>query len=173
MTENINKVLEFHKTTGMKTLAKPGFLTNDRINLRMNLLQEELDELEKAAYERDIVEVLDALCDLQYILHGAVLDFGLQEVFEEACAEVHSSNMSKFCNSTWEAQESCKKYQFKGIETYYRLVNGKHIILRSADDKILKGMRFFEPRLRQIIDNFKKRLKNENTVESDQGPVAG
>jgi methylaspartate ammonia-lyase len=168
MTENINKVLEFHKTTGMETRTKPGFLSNDRISLRINLLQEELAELEEAAYKRDIVEVLDALCDLQYILHGAVLDFGLKEAFEEACAEVHESNMSKFCNSTWEAQQSCKRYQFKGIETYYRLVNGKHIILRSSDDKILKGIRFFEPRLKEIIDNLKKKLKNEDNQEAAQ-----
>ncbi len=63
--------------------------------LRLHLLQEELAELAEAMLEDDLVGCLDALCDLQYVLSGAVLSLGLQDVFDEAFAEVHRSNMSK------------------------------------------------------------------------------
>ena len=39
------------------------------------LLPEELNELKQAIEDNDLVEIADALCDLQYVLSGAVLEF--------------------------------------------------------------------------------------------------
>ena len=97
--------------------------TND---LRINLLAEELDELREALVAGDIVEVLDALTDLQYVLDGAYLSFGLHDVKDAAFAEVQRSNMSKLGE------------------------DGKPI-RRESDGKILKGPNFFEPDLSQFI----------------------
>jgi predicted HAD superfamily Cof-like phosphohydrolase len=152
---NINRVQEFHDVSGLEYRTEPGIPTSEKIDLRLDLLQEELNELTEAAYKKDIVEVLDALVDLQYILHGAILDFGLQEVFEEAEREVHESNMSKFCSNTEEARQSVFKYQAKDIEAYYKLVKGKFVIRRSMDEKVLKGLHFKSPRLKELLEKLK------------------
>lgn len=161
MRSGIDKVAEFHKVTAAPVLKNPEVPEVKRVDLRMTLLEEELKEFEEAAYKRDIVGVLDALCDLQYILNGTILEFGLQDVFEEAFTEVHASNMSKFCKTTWEAQESCKRLQLqKKVDAYYKLIGGRHVIYRSSDDKILKGMGFFEPKLKQILERSKEQTNS-------------
>lgn len=63
--------------------------------LRLALLTEELVELSEASIERDSVGALDALCDLQYVLDGTVLAYGMDRVADEAFRRVHASNMSK------------------------------------------------------------------------------
>lgn len=63
--------------------------------LRLALITEELAELAQAADERDAESALDALCDLQYVLDGTVLAFGMDGVADEAFRRVHASNMSK------------------------------------------------------------------------------
>lgn len=160
MQENIEKVAEFHKATKSPILESPAIPDMKRADLRLELLEEELKELETAAYKRDLVEVLDALCDLQYILNGTILEFGLQDVFQTAFQEVHDSNMSKFCKSTLEAQHSCFKLGDNKVEAYYKKVGPVHVIFRSSDDKILKGINFFQPKLKKILEEFKKKSQN-------------
>lgn len=63
--------------------------------LRLALITEELTELAQSLYERDAEQTLDALCDLQYVLDGSVLAFGMNDVADEAFCRVHASNMSK------------------------------------------------------------------------------
>ena len=113
--------VEDHQTTGSEQTKK----------LRMNLLQEELDELKDALENDDLQETLDALIDLQYVLDGAFLSFGLQNVKNAAFEEVHRSNMSKLG------------------------ADGKPI-RRPEDGKVLKGPDYFKPDLAQFVD-IKKR----------------
>lgn len=153
--ENIDKVADFHRATQAPILDKPEIPSMKRAELRLELLSEELQELEDAIYKsRNLTEVLDALCDLQYILNGTILEFGMKDVFQEAFDEVHASNMSKFCTSTHEAQQSCFKYSDNNVEAYYKKVGPVHVIYRSADDKTLKGINYFEPKLKAILSNF-------------------
>lgn len=63
--------------------------------LRLALITEELAELAEASLERDNEGALDALCDLQYVLDGTVLAYGMDDVADEAFRRVHASNMSK------------------------------------------------------------------------------
>lgn len=63
--------------------------------LRVKLLAEEVKELEDAFKDNNIVEVLDALTDIQYVLDGAYLACGLQNFKQTAFDEVQRSNMSK------------------------------------------------------------------------------
>jgi len=63
--------------------------------LRLQLCVEEVGELARAMHQGDLVEALDALCDMRYVADGTVLALGLRHVFSDAFDEVHRSNMSK------------------------------------------------------------------------------
>ena len=93
--KELNNVNEFHQAFGVNVLENPDIPERERCELRQNILQEEVDELKKAWEEGNIVEVADALADIHYVLMGTVLEFGLQDKYEEIFKEVHRSNMSK------------------------------------------------------------------------------
>lgn len=88
-------VAQFHETFGVPMLADPGMPPQDRAALRLSLLSEELDELRAAIAAGDIVKIADALTDLQIVLDGTFLEFGLGGLKRALVAEVHASNMSK------------------------------------------------------------------------------
>ena len=73
----LNDVAKFHDTFSLPIEEKPIIPDSKRCELRVSLLQEELNELKEAIEDNDLVEVADALCDLQYVLSGAILEFGL------------------------------------------------------------------------------------------------
>lgn len=116
----LNAVAEFHKTFKHPILSEPKIPGKERAELRVSLLAEELKELEEAIANNDLIEVADALCDLQYVLAGAVLEFGLGGKFKELFDEVQRSNMSKACKSMEEAEATIKYYQEeKGVDCFY------------------------------------------------------
>ena len=150
----LNQVAEFHQTFDAPILDKPEIPSEQRCELRVNLLQEELNELKQAIEDNDIVEIADALCDLQYVLSGAVLEFGLGEKFEELFNEVQRSNMSKACGSTQEALETLSHYKQKdGTEGNYKQINEKWVVYRNADNKVLKSVNYSPADLKSIIEN--------------------
>lgn len=88
-------VRQFHLVFGQVINYRPT-VNDDKLNwLRFNLLAKELYELSDAFTGNDPVEVLDALCDLQYVLDGAFLSLGYGDARNLAFLEVHRSNMSK------------------------------------------------------------------------------
>lgn len=152
MIENINRVEKFQKVIGMETLESPGLLANNKIDLRINNIKKEIENLENAAYIGNLRQVLRALVDIQNQLHGAVLDFGMKDIFEQAAQQVHNGNMSMFCKSTASARESVNRYLDRGVEAHYKKIGDYHIIFRASDNMVLRGMHFYEPRLRKLID---------------------
>src|SRR5688572_2220173 len=115
----LNLVADFHKTFKHPILEKPSIPAEDRCKLRVALIAEELKELEVAILEKDIVEIADALCDIQYVLSGAILEFGLADKFKDLFEEVQRSNMSKACQSEDEARATIEHYKAKdGTECY-------------------------------------------------------
>lgn len=139
----LNQVAEFHKTFKVPILETPQIPSEQRCQLRVNLLQEELDELAQALKDKDLVEVADALCDIQYVLSGAVLEFGLGDKFIDLFNEVQRSNMSKACNTQQEAIMTLSHYKKKdGTEGYYKEINGKWLVYRTSDDKVLKSINY-------------------------------
>jgi predicted HAD superfamily Cof-like phosphohydrolase len=153
MNEFLEKVKCFHETFSAPVLDTPQIPSKDRSELRVSLLQEELDELKLAIENNDLVEVLDAFCDLSYVLHGAVLEFGLKDKFDAAFNEVQRSNMSKACNTQKEAIETLLHYKNKdNTEGTYREVNGKWIVYRSPDDKILKSVNYSPANIKDILE---------------------
>ena len=141
--DSLNQVAEFHTTFGAPILANPTIPSAERCALRVSLLQEELDELKEAIAANDLVEIADALCDLQYVLSGAVLEFGLGERFVDLFNEVQRSNMSKACQSLEEAEYTVKFYQDKdGTEAEIKEENGLWKVYRKSDNKVLKSINY-------------------------------
>ena len=149
----LKMVAEFHETFKHPILLKPVIPPDDRCKLRIALIAEELKELEAAIMDKDIVEVADALCDIQYVLSGAILEFGLGEKFKELFEEVQRSNMSKACASEEEALETVDHYKRKdGTECYYRREGEKWLVYRKSDNKTIKSVRYSPTHLKQILD---------------------
>lgn len=124
----LEQVREFHETYGLPVRHAPD-ISDPRTNaLRIALIAEELEELKEALEQGSVLETLDALIDLQYVLDGAFLSFGLHELKETAFAEVHGSNMSKLGD------------------------DGKPVV-RESDGKILKGPNYYKPNLAQFLDS--------------------
>ena len=122
----LEQVQEFHETYGLPVESSPKIDDAKTNALRINLLAEELEELKEALAAGDVVEVLDALTDLQYVLDGAYLSFGLHDVKTAAFDEVHRSNMSKLGE------------------------DGKPI-RRPEDGKVMKGPNYFKPDISQFV----------------------
>lgn len=120
------QVKEFHEKFGHLIAELPSIPPRAELELRLKLLKEELKELEEGLEAGDIVEVFDALCDLQYVLDGAFLICGLHHIKSAGCTEVHMSNMSKLG------------------------ADGKPVY--REDGKILKGPNYWKPNLARFIE---------------------
>ena len=119
---NFNKVGTFMKTFGQEVKTKPSF-SSDKINkLRIDLIKEELDELQEAMENNDLLEVADALTDILYVTYGAGHAFGIDL---DKCFEVQNSNMSKLGE------------------------NGEPIYNESG--KVMKGPNYFKPDLSKFV----------------------
>ncbi|MBU6235195.1 MAG: nucleoside triphosphate pyrophosphohydrolase family protein [Alphaproteobacteria bacterium] len=132
--DTLQCVEEFHATYGLPIKNEPCITDERTNNLRIGLLQEELDELKEALAEGDEVGVLDALTDLQYVLDGAYLSLGYHQLKEVAFMEVQRSNMSKL-----------------GLD-------GKPVV-RPEDGKILKGPNYTPPDLAAVLEAWKQARK--------------
>ncbi len=126
MQAQLAALLEFHRTFGAYIAAQPTADLPPQVReLRIRLLQEELDEYAEAARAGDLVSVADALTDLLYVVLGTLVAHGLHPVAEALFAEVHRSNMSK-----------------AGPD-------GRPIL--RADGKVLKSAQYRPPDLRAIL----------------------
>jgi len=151
--KSLTSVAEFHKTFQHPVLESPQIPSEARCKLRVSLIAEELKELEEAIADQNIVEIADALCDIQYVLAGAVLEFGLKDKFAELFDEVQRSNMSKACKTKEEAEETIRHYFEKDdTESYYKEVDGLFLVYRKNDDKTLKSVYYSPADLKGILD---------------------
>jgi len=139
----LSDVAKFHETFDLPVLESPSIPSADRCALRINLLQEELDELKQAIADGDLVEAADAFCDLQYVLSGAILEFGLPSRFKALFEEVQRSNMSKVCKTVDEAEATLRHYLEKdGTEGEIIEKNGDFLVYRKSDRKVLKSIKY-------------------------------
>mgnify|MGYP003673927627 CR=1 FL=1 len=152
--KSLQSVAEFHKTFKHPILESPQIPDEKRCKLRVSLLVEELNELVEGIKSKDIVEVADAFCDLQYVLSGAILEFGLADKFKELFDEVQRSNMSKACNNELEAKDTVAHYKLaKGVDCYYEEADGKYLVFRREDRKTLKSIYYSEANLKRVLEN--------------------
>lgn len=149
----LNDVAQFHRTFGAPILDQPSIPSSDRCDLRVALIQEELNELKEAIADNDMVEVADALADIQYVLSGAILEFGLADRFKEIFDEVQRSNMSKTCKSQNEAEKTQEHYKAtKGVDSKIVEKDGEYLVYRIPDDKVLKSVAYSPADLKSIIE---------------------
>jgi predicted HAD superfamily Cof-like phosphohydrolase len=148
----LNGVADFHRAFRLPVLDEPRVPDPDRCALRINLLQEELDELKEAIEAKDIVAVADAFCDLQYVLSGAILEFGLGSKFADLFAEVQRSNMSKVCETREVAEETITYYkEEKDTEGYITSQGNQYLVYRASDHKVLKSVKYSPADLESIL----------------------
>ena len=120
---NFEKVKTFMQTFGQEVKTKPSFSTDKINDLRYNLIKEELSELKEAMYNKDLLEVADALTDILYVTYGAGIAFGID--LDKCFDEVQNSNMSKLGE------------------------NGKPIYNEAG--KVMKGPNYFKPDLSKYV----------------------
>ena len=120
---NFELVEDFMEAMGQEVNAVPTFPEDEIQRLRLDLIEEELDELHYAIDNKDMVEIADALGDLLYVVYGAGHAFGID--LDECFKEIHASNMSKLGP------------------------DGKPI--KREDGKVLKPDTFFPPDLKSIL----------------------
>lgn len=148
----LNQVAAFHRTFKHPVEPRPVIPAKDRCHLRVALLEEELKELKKAIEDQNLVEIADALCDLQYVLSGAVLEFGLGEKFPALFDEVQRSNMSKTCKDLEEARATQKYYrEERGFESTIEESEGQYLVYRIPDRKTLKSVAYSPADLASIL----------------------
>ncbi|MFY0688615.1 MAG: nucleoside triphosphate pyrophosphohydrolase family protein [Cyclobacteriaceae bacterium] len=151
--DSLNQVAAFHQTFKHPVLTTPQIPAEKRCELRVSLIAEELKELEEAIADNDLVEVADALCDIQYVLSGAVLEFGLGDKFVELFNEVQRSNMSKACESREEAEATVKYYtEERNTPCYFKEEDGKFLVYREGDNKTLKSINYSPADLKGILN---------------------
>jgi len=154
---NFQKVGEFHRVFGHPKNEKPQFniFDDDKklVKLRIDLIQEELDELKEACEEKDMTEVADALCDILYVTYGAGHAFGLD--LDTMFNEVQESNMSKTCDNEEDAKISVKKYQeekrYKDPKYRKSDCDKYWIVYDNKTGKILKNHKFKSPELSKFL----------------------
>jgi len=118
-----------------------------------NFILEELEEYKHACETNDIVEVLDALCDIAYVSigNGAMLH-GLKDKLWPAYQEVQASNMSKACINEEEAQATVElRSKEQGEPCHYEKVGDYFIVYRSRDRKVMKNVNYFRPDLKKFF----------------------
>jgi len=128
MKKKIKAVKKFHKTFGLGYRKEPiAKLSEEKLQLRFDLMDEENREYLEAAKNDDLVEVADALGDMLYILCGTIIEHGMQYKIEEVFNEIQRSNMSKLG------------------------ADGKPIY--REDGKVMKGPNYFKPNITEILDS--------------------
>jgi predicted HAD superfamily Cof-like phosphohydrolase len=125
MNPIVASLLEFNQAFDIPKLDSPDIGPEEMIELRIKLLREEVEEYAEAARAGDMVEILDALADIGYILAGTIINHGMQHIYDDAFNEVHRSNMAK-------------------------LVDGK--VLRREDGKVMKPEGWTPPQLAQFLN---------------------
>lgn len=149
--EALNNVKKFHEIFKHPILDNPTIPDKKRCDLRIELIQEELNELQQAIIDNDIVEVADALCDIQYVLAGAILEFGLGDKFSDLFDEVQRSNMSKACETKEEADQTVAHYAGLGTEAYIKSSGDEYLVYRISDNKTLKSVNYSPADLAGIL----------------------
>jgi len=149
--DSLNQVAEFHKLFDHPILETPQIPDRKRCELRISLLEEELGELKEAIVQGDLVEVADAFCDIQYVLSGAVLEFGLGEIFVGLFNEVQRSNMSKACKSFMEATQTAAYWSKSVKKVDIKQKDDLYLVKNADNNKVLKSTSYSPADLKPMI----------------------
>ncbi len=149
----VSEVEEFNATMGKPNNYEPVIPEEKEWMFVYNFILEELEEYKAACEAGDIVEILDALCDIAYVSigNGAMLH-GLKDKLWSAYQEVQASNMSKACVDEEEAQATVERRSKEQNELcHYEKVGDYYIVYRTRDRKVMKNINYFRPDLKQFF----------------------
>jgi predicted HAD superfamily Cof-like phosphohydrolase len=152
----VDQVEEFNATFGKPNNYEPTIPERKEWEFVYNFILEELEEYKQACENGDIVEVLDALCDITYVsLGNGVMLHGLKNKIWPAYLEVQASNMSKACSSEEEAILTVSKRSEEQGEAchYEKIAEGRYIVYRTRDRKVMKSINYFKPNLKQFFND--------------------
>ena len=148
----VDEVELFNATFGKPNFYQPTIPDKKITDFVVNFIREETEELHQAIEDKDIVEVLDAICDLLYVAVGnATMAFGLKEKLLLAYEEVQASNMSKSCATEQEAIDTINARMVQHGPCHYRKIGDRYVVYRSSDDKVMKSINYFPPNLEQFF----------------------
>ena len=121
---NFEDVKVFMQTFGQRVIVKPKVPDHKTMQLRYELIEEELNELKEAMKDKNLKEIADALTDILYVTYGAGCAYGIN--LDKCFKEVQRANMSKLG------------------------ANGKPIF--NEKGKVMKGPNYSEPNLKQFVE---------------------
>jgi|TARA_Y100000310_G_scaffold115384_1_gene113921 predicted HAD superfamily Cof-like phosphohydrolase len=121
---NFEDVKAFMKAFDQIIRTSPQFPDDKTMQLRFDLIKEELNELEIAMKTKNLKEVADALTDILYVTYGAGYAYGID--LDKCFKEVQRANMSKL------GQDGKPIYNEKG--------------------KVMKGPNYLEPNLKKFVE---------------------
>ena len=149
----VNEVEEFNATFGKPNNYEPTIPAKKEWQFVYDFILEELEEYREACERGDIVDVLDALCDITYVsLGNGVMLHGLKDKIWPAYQEVQASNMSKACKTEEEAKETVtQRSKEQGEECHYEKVGDRYVVYRSRDRKVMKSINYYKPDLSQFF----------------------
>jgi len=152
-TPFISEVEEFNAVMGKPNNYNPVIPDEKEWMFVYNFILEELEEYKHACETNNIVEVLDALCDITYVsLGNGTMLHGLKDKVWPAYQEVQASNLSKACISEEEAQETVRVRSAEQKEPcHYEQVNKYFIVYRTRDRKVMKNINYFRPDLSKFF----------------------
>ena len=156
----VNEVEEFNRTFGKPNNYEPKIPEKKEWQFVYDFVLEELEEYRQACENGDIVEVLDALCDIAYVsLGNGTMLHGLKDKIWPAYQEVQDSNMSKSCITKKEAMETVTiRSQEQAEPCHFEKVGNRYVVYRTRDRKVMKSINYFKPNLKQFFTE--RELKN-------------
>ena len=120
---NFEMVGDFMEAFGQEVLYMPRMPDTNLAALRLDLIDEEVQELRDGLGKKSMLEIADALTDILYVVYGAGHSFGID--LDECFDEVHSSNMTKL------GEDGRPMYR--------------------EDGKVMKGPNYREPDLTEFV----------------------
>ena len=149
----IDEVEEFNAVMGKPNNYEPTIPERKEWEFVYNFILEELEEYKEACEKGDIVEILDALCDITYVATGnGTMLHGLKDKIWPAYQEVQASNLSKACRTEDEAKATViQRSSEQGEECHYEKVGDYFVVYRSRDRKVMKNVNYFRPDLKQFF----------------------
>lgn len=149
----VDEVEKFNDLMGKPNNYEPTIPERKEWEFVYNFILEELEEYREACEKGDIVEVLDALCDITYVsLGNGVMLHGLKDKIWSAYQEVQASNMSKACKTEEEAKQTVDlRSEEQSENCHYEKIGDYYIVYRTRDRKVMKNINYFRPNLKQFF----------------------
>jgi hypothetical protein len=153
----VSEVEIFNDTFGKPNNYEPTIPEKKEWQFVYDFILEELEEYKEACERGDIVEILDALCDIAYVsLGNGTMLHGLKDKIWPAYLEVQASNMSKACETEAEAlQTVSERAKEQGEACHYeKIAERRYIVYRSRDKKVMKSTNYFRPDLSKFFETY-------------------